>query len=156
MSCYFNTHRNFTSIFPSSYAFITRPIHNIFFPSHSAVELDVTITITPSDSDFRASSPLMLACEAKLGTGNYTYQWSSNCTGNCLIGNQTTVSLQRDALRSTDSGLHTCTVMDDAGNAGVGTLLIHVTGTVLFYVDVQSCINKQSIYIVILQAYVLT
>ena len=98
-------------------------------PPYSAVELDVAITTMPSDSDFRASSPLMLTCEAKLGTGNYTFQWSSNCTGNCLINGQTTVSLQRDALRSTDSGLHTCTVMDDAGNIGVGTILIRVTGT---------------------------
>ena len=49
------------------------------------------------------------------------------------MDNQTTPSLQRNALRSTDSGVHVCTVMDDAGNSGEGIFPILVTGALYLH-----------------------
>ena len=41
---------------------------------------------------------------------------------------QTTPQLSRSALRSVDSGLHTCTLVDEVGNFGNATLQVVVQG----------------------------
>ena len=82
----------------------------------------------PSDSQVPAGSSLSLTCQAFEGSGVYTYQWFSNCSGDCLISGQMVQSVNRDAVRSTDSGNHTCSVVDDAGNSGSSSVFISITG----------------------------
>ena len=86
----------------------------------AADDLSVSVASVPVGPDINAAEFFSLTCQATGGTGVYTYQWSSNCTGNCFLNNinPITQTITRDALRSTDSGLYTCTVTDNAGNNG--------------------------------------
>ena len=94
----------------------------------SAYELDVSVVSIPDGPQISAASSLALTCQVVGGSGVYFYQWSSTCTLDCFIAGQTTQSVTRDALRSTDSGNHTCAVSDDAGNSGSHSVLVSVTG----------------------------
>ena len=93
-----------------------------------AVNLIVEVVGTPMGPVVNAADSLTLLCRAAGGTNTYSYQWSSNCTGNCFVDGQTGHELIRDALRSTDSGNHTCVVTDDAGNTGSESIMIGVQG----------------------------
>ena len=64
------------------------------------------------------------------GTGVYHYHWSGDCSGGCFVTNQTSHIVVGDALHSTDSGVYSCAVIDDAGNTGNNSLAISVRGTV--------------------------
>ena len=77
-----------------------------------------------------AATSLTLTCEVVGGSGAYSFLWSSNCTGSCFVSGQTTQSIVRSGVMSTDSGNHSCWVMDDAGNAGGGSITITVTGMI--------------------------
>ena len=98
--------------------------------SSAADDLSVSIVSMPMGPDINAAEFLSLTCQATGGTGVYTYQWSSNCTGNCFLNNinPITQTITRDALRSTDSGFYTCTVTDNAGNNGSDFTQVQVIG----------------------------
>ena len=93
--------------------------------------LDVNVTSSPAGPDVNAAESLTLTCEVTGGTEEYSYQWSSNCTGNCFLTSQTTMSVSQEALQSIDSGNHTCAVMDSAGNTGSGSTIINTQGTTM-------------------------
>ena len=98
--------------------------------STTADDLSVAIVSTPLGPDINAAESFSLTCQASGGTGLYNYQWLSNCTGNCFLNNinPITQTITRDALRSTDSGIYTCTVTDNAGNNGSDSTQIQVVG----------------------------
>ena len=99
--------------------------------SSAAIELDVTIASTVFGPILNVAGLLTLTCQAQGGTEEFSYQWSSTCTGSCFITDQVSRSVTRDALRSSDSGNHTCVVLDSAGNSGTGSVTISVIGKTL-------------------------
>ena len=103
------------------------------FPLFVADDLSVTIVSTPEGPYIEAADSLSLTCQAIGGTGVYTYQWMSSCTGNCFLNdvNPITQTIARDALRSADSGLYSCLVTDNAGNNGSDSTQIEVVGEIL-------------------------
>lgn len=92
--------------------------------------ISVSIETSPEGPEINAASALSLRCLASGGTGAYSYQWNSTCAGDCLLSgvNANMNTLSRDAVRSADSGLYTCTVTDNAGNNGTNSTQIQVTG----------------------------
>ena len=94
--------------------------------------LNVTVMSSLSGVEQNVAESLTLTCQAEGGTGIYTYQWSSDCTGDCFVTNQDAQRVSRDALHSIDSGNHTCTVTDSAGNAGNDTIHIQTGGLSTF------------------------
>lgn len=84
----------------------------------------------PLGPEINAAEFLSLSCQASGGTGVYTYQWTSNCVGDCFLNNRNvaTQTVIRNGVRSADSGLYTCTVTDSAGNNGSNTTEIQVIG----------------------------
>ena len=95
--------------------------------SSTADDLSVSVASMPVGPDINAAEFFSLTCQATGGTGVYTYQWSSK---NCFLNNinPITQTIARDALRSTDSGLYTCTVTDNAGNNGSDSTQVQVIG----------------------------
>ena len=99
--------------------------------------ISVNIVSRPSGPDINAAETLSLTCQASGGTGAYSYQWSSNCTGNCFLssGNVVTQTVTHDPVRSADSGFYTCRVTDNAGNNGSNSTQIQVIGTYAYGMD---------------------
>lgn len=93
-----------------------------------AVALDVTISSSPTGTRFPAASSLSLTCQASLGTGDYTYSWSSDCSGQCFARGATTAIVSTAVLHSRDSGLHTCSITDSHGNTGRSSVSVTVIG----------------------------
>lgn len=89
----------------------------------------------PVGPEVSAAEFLSLNCLASGGTGVYTYQWTSTCSGSCLLnsGNSITPTLTRDAARSADTGTYTCTVSDNAGNSGTNSTDVNVVGKIMLY-----------------------
>lgn len=83
----------------------------------------------------RAAETFSLSCQASGGTGMFSYQWSSTCTGNCLlsVNNVAAQTITRDAARSADSGIYTCTVVDNVGNYGSNSIEIEVVGKIMIF-----------------------
>ena len=103
----------------------------IFFIS-AAVPLSVSIIGSPDphiNSVYEAGTSVRLECSTNLDGGYYSYQWSSTCTGNCFILQQSTRPIvETDGLHAVDSGSHTCTVTDDIGNTANATVTLSVSG----------------------------
>ena len=93
-----------------------------------AVSIDVDYTSPPDfnggPNDYRTASGVTLTCQVSAGVS----MWSSTCTGpgsNCFIYNgDGTNKISRTNLRSTDSGMHTCT----ATRGGNYTIEMNVVG----------------------------
>ena len=81
-------------------------------------------------SEVNAAESFSLSCLASGGTGVYSYQWSSTCTGGCFlnVGSVTASTVTRDAARSADSGVYTCAVTDNVGNVGTNSTELQVVG----------------------------
>ena len=62
----------------------------------------------------------------------YSYLWFSTCTGNCFLNSNSRMSrvITRNALRSVDSGVYTCSVTDNAGNSGSNSTEVEVIGKI--------------------------
>lgn len=97
--------------------------------------LSVSILSRPQGPEVNAAESLSLSCQASGGTGVYNYQWSSTCNGNCILStsNLAAQTITRDAARSADSGIYTCTVIDNAGNNGSNSTEIQITGEISLY-----------------------
>ena len=99
---------------------------------HTAETL--TVTVSTSSTEYLAATSLTLTCNLIIGSEAvepFTYQWSSTCSGECFVDGQTTAVIMQSALRSIDSGTHTCTVTDDVGNSGSASIDIAVVGTLV-------------------------
>ena len=89
----------------------------------------LTVSIESTSTEYQAATPVTLMCVVETGaTEPVTYQWSSSCSGDCFVTNQISATIIQSALRSIDSGEHTCLVTDSAGNTGVSTTQFTVTG----------------------------
>ena len=89
----------------------------------------MSITVSPLGVVHQASSSLNLTCGVS-GQSNtqFSYQWSSTCSGNCFVLGGRVSNLKQTALHSIDSGNHTCSVTDAFGNRGMATVQILVSG----------------------------
>ncbi len=96
----------------------------------AADPISVDLVSRPLGPVISASESLSLSCQASGGTGAYSYQWSSTCAGNCFLNSNSVVTqtVTRDAVRSSDSGLYTCIVTDNAGNNGTNSTEIEIIG----------------------------
>ena len=98
----------------------------------AAAPLSVSIIGSPDPRIHRvyqAGTKVRLECITNFDAGYFSYQWSSTCTGNCFILQQTTRPIvERDILHAVDSGSHTCTVTDDIGNTANATITMTVSG----------------------------
>lgn len=92
--------------------------------------ISVNLVSRPVGPEVFAAGPLSLSCQASGGTGLYSYQWSSTCTGGCFLNSRNIITsmVARDAARSADSGLYSCTVTDNAGNNGTNSTQVEVVG----------------------------
>ena len=74
----------------------------------------------------------LLTCQAGLTPtppiGAVTYEWTSTCTGECFILNQSSATVSTEYLKAVDSGTHMCTVTDSVGNRGNASVEISATG----------------------------
>ena len=98
----------------------------------------MTIASRPMSSEVNVAESLSLSCVAIGGTGVYSYQWMSTCTGDCFLNsrNQMASAINRDAARSADSGTYTCTVTDNAGNTGTNSTEVQVVGMyIMWYIS---------------------
>ena len=102
------------------------------FVYFSAFPIPVTIMsdIVPDQEPISTpGSSVELTCSADGRFGPVVTTWTSTCTGSCFVLQQSTqVSITRDVLHAVDSGIHTCTVVDDVGNTGNSTIEINVSG----------------------------
>ena len=99
--------------------------------------MNVTISVdynpphgfTPGPNEYRAASgPVTVTCIVTGGIGNIIYQWSSTCNA-CRFNSSNSVSVNRTAVHSGDSGNHTCTAYDNnTGNTGKASIKFNVTG----------------------------
>ena len=106
----------------------------------SSSGLTVTIDVdynAPSDfvggpNDYRAASTVTLTCRVQEATGVETYLWTSTCTGpltHCYVPGRTSHTITRTTLRSTDSGMHTCTATNPITRwTGSATIEMNVVG----------------------------
>ena len=60
--------------------------------------------------------------------GPLEYQWTSTCAGGCFVLGSTQSNISVTAIRSTDFGTHTCSVVDAVGNTGMATVQMNVYG----------------------------
>ncbi len=107
-------------------------VHTHYYCLISDDPISVNLVTRPLGPEITAAEVLSISCQASGGTGTYNYQWSSTCTGNCFLNsrNVITQTITRDAVRSADSGLYTCTVTDNAGNNGTNSTEIQIIGMI--------------------------
>ena len=101
---------------------------------HPFAECDLNITIQIGDrvapkQYTAASGPFTFTCNVQGATEEpFTYQWSSTCHG-CPFTTGTSRTLDRAALLSSDSGIHTCNVTgNNTGRCGNGSLQMKIVG----------------------------
>ena len=56
------------------------------------------VTRNPTEPEVNVAQSFVLSCIAGGGTGFYTYQWTSTCSGGCVVntGNQASAMLVRN------------------------------------------------------------
>ncbi len=99
--------------------------HVYFFLAETCEEESLSVEIhyyyrQPSDFTlsppyFRIASSIVLKCVVPGSAGQVSYNWSSDCSGNCFVNGQTTRSVGTRILQPSDSGVHTCTARDFVG-----------------------------------------
>ena len=104
----------------------------------SFTALDVTIQISNTSTyhpslgpnEYRAASgPYRFTClvEGK-ANGNLTYMWNSTCT-DCKFRSETSDTIIRTALLSSDNGTHTCTVHEEVSeSSGSASIEMNIVG----------------------------
>ena len=76
---------------------------------------------------FRAASSVTLRCVAEGASGSVSFQWTSTCSS-CFASSNYSETISEQFLRSRDSGNHTCTATDSAGNTGSSLQQMTITG----------------------------
>ena len=71
----------------------------------------------PSPPYYRPASSVTLTCISEDGTEPLQYRWSSTCS-DCFTSDNSSSHISINILKSTDAGIHTCTVIDAAGKTG--------------------------------------
>ena len=100
--------------------------------SLAAYPIAVTITdVTDPNrgTEYAPGSSVQLQCVADSRFAPFVITWNSTCNASCFVLQQLTQEvIMTDVLHSTDSGNHSCTVVDDVGNTGHVTIEMHVVG----------------------------
>ena len=97
--------------------------------SFSPTAHSLTVTVRSSSGTYHVATSVTLTCQVGLEANQpATYQWSSSCSGLCSVAGQTDGTVTISLLRSIDSGTYTCTVKDNVGNTGNGSINVNVTG----------------------------
>jgi len=97
--------------------------------------LEVRVMSAPNGPTYQAATPINVICRI---SGDYyppvAFQWNSTCTGDCFILESDLPIVNQSVLHSTDSGTHTCTVIDAVGNTGSASIQMNVVGkyTIVF------------------------
>ena len=87
------------------------------------------MTVTSNNTMYHVATSVTLTCHVSLeAVQPVSYQWSSSCSGECSVAGQTDDTVTISLLRSIDSGTYTCTVTDNVGNTGNGSINVNVTG----------------------------
>ena len=133
----------FTCLSPSRYvsttsAFLSKNITKYTLCLfHTALHVTIDIQYDPpcdytyiTPPYYQPASSVTLTCNAQHAVGSVSYEWSSTCS-NCFVGNITR-SISEDILTSSDTGNHTCSVIDEDGNAGSATTQMIMKGSLLF------------------------
>ena len=80
-------------------------------------------------SEYRPGSSVVLSCSVQRDFPPNSYQWSSDCGGDCFVLQQSIMSvIEKSALHAVDAGNHTCLVVDEVGNTGNDTIEIRIIG----------------------------
>ena len=78
---------------------------------------------------YYSGSSVTLTCSADPRFGPFVTTWTSTCSGNCFVLQQSSQnSVTETVLHAADSGNHTCMVVDDVGNTGSAALEMIVSG----------------------------
>ena len=103
--------------------------HSLF--PFAAFPISVTIVSVPDEGpDYTPGSTVLLMCSASGQFGPVRTTWTSTCTGDCFVLQQSGQSaIVKEVLHAVDGGNHTCTVVDDVGNTGNATFEMRVSGT---------------------------
>ena len=100
------------------------------FPTPELV-VSISIDYTPppgavlGPNEYRAASPLTITCEVQGATGTVTYSWVSTLSP---VSGEPDSLRQRLLLRSSFSGVHTCTATDSGGSSGIASIPVNVVG----------------------------
>ena len=81
----------------------------------------------PSPPYYRPASSVTLTCVAGNGVLPLQYTWSSTCA-DCFASSRSSSSISTNILKSTDAGVHTCTVTDADGNTGYAATEMKLIG----------------------------
>ena len=114
---------------------------------------DAPPDVTLGEDEYRAASLLTLSCQVTGATGTVSYQWSSNCSGDCFFSGDNanadttaqniSTSFRGNVdnmfdffLHSADAGTYTCEATDGSGNTGSGSREVRIVGKlpVLYWV----------------------
>lgn len=98
------------------------------------LRVDIEVTYNPP-LDFYLSTPpyyrpataVTLTCRSSDAIGSVKYQWTSTCQ-HCFARGSSQPSITTQILKSTDAGLHTCTITDDAGDTGSNSTEMKLIG----------------------------
>ena len=94
----------------------------------------------PSPPYYRPASSVTLTCISEDGTEPLQYRWSSTCS-DCFTSDNSSSHISINILKSTDAGIHTCTVIDAAGETGFAITEMKLIGkfksSVSSYVVIQ-------------------
>ena len=82
----------------------------------------------PSPPYYRPATSVTLTCVSDDGTRPLQYHWSSTCS-DCFAFDSSSSHISVNILKSTDAGMHTCTVMDAEGNTGFAVTEMKLIGT---------------------------
>lgn len=100
----------------------------------SALKVSVRVSYTSPDQipyysppNFRVASSVALQCIAEGASGSIGYRWTSTCSS-CFASNSLSARINEQFLRARDTGEHTCTARDSAGNSGSYTQPMKITG----------------------------
>ena len=100
-----------------------------FTVSFSPTAQSLTVTVTSNSTTYHVATSVTLTCRVGLeAVQPVSYQWSSSCSGECSVAGQTDDTVTISLLQSIDSGTYTCTVTDNVGNSGNGSLHFNATG----------------------------
>lgn len=106
--------------------------YSINVSSFAAYPITVMIVDTSypdRGTEYIPGSSVQLHCLADSRFAPVVTTWNSTCNGNCFVLQQTFQEvIMTDVLHSTDSGNHSCMVVDDVGNTGHATIEMHIVG----------------------------
>lgn len=82
----------------------------------------------PSPPYYRPATSVTISCTTTEAIGQVRYKWSSTAINNFANISSSTNRISTNILKSSDAGIHTCTLYDGAGNTGNQSTTIKLIG----------------------------